>query len=148
MIINSGLDGVLISVSGETKDDVHLNKLIEFGVPLVLFDRVIESCPVSKVMVDNNAGAFSAVEHLIQQGYTKIAYIAGSETVNIGKYRKEGYFEAHKKNNIQPDPELVVQAQFMGNTINKAANYLIKHPKKPDAIFTSTSPLRVYMEAE
>lgn len=148
MIINSGLDGVLISVSGETKDDSHLNKLIEFGVPLVLFDRVIESCPVSKVMVDNKAGAFSAVNHLIQQGYKKIAYIAGPDSVNIGTHRTEGYFEAHRKYNLQPDPELVVQAQFMGNSINKAANYLLKHPQKPDAIFTSASPLRVYMEAE
>ena len=61
--------GMLVSTSLETTDSSHLKKVMAQGIPLVLFDRVIEQIEASKVIVDDFAGGYGAVRHLIKRGF-------------------------------------------------------------------------------
>jgi LacI family transcriptional regulator len=96
-LVSSQVDGLLISLSRETKSYEHLQELYDREIPFIMFDRVTEEIPVSKVTVDDAHGAYLVVNHLLEQGFKKIAYFSGPEDLYISKKRKEGYLEALKE---------------------------------------------------
>jgi LacI family transcriptional regulator len=79
----SSLDGLLVSISSDSDACEHFQNVIDEGVPVIFFDRVANGIETSKVMQDDYNGAFEAVEHLIENGYTKIAHIAGSKGLSF-----------------------------------------------------------------
>ena len=64
-------------------DTNHLEELKEKGVPLVLFDRVAENIDVTKVTTDYNVGGIRAIDHLIEKGCKRIAFLAISKTLSV-----------------------------------------------------------------
>ena len=40
LLMNKGVDGILISLSNKTRDFSHLQKIINYNIPLVLFDKI------------------------------------------------------------------------------------------------------------
>lgn len=131
----SGLDGLLVSVSSNSNSCYHFQELMDNGLPLVFFDRVPAEIHTSKVMQDNFDGAFNAVEHLIGNGYTKIAHIAGPEGMTFTGKRLEGYVAALKKHNMPIREEWIIYSSFTQESGENDVNELWKLEEKPDAIF-------------
>ena len=75
MLVSNRVDGLLISLSSQTKNVEHLEHLLAKQIPIVLFDRVTSELDVSKVVVDDYNGGFKAAEHLIRTGCKRIAFI-------------------------------------------------------------------------
>lgn len=115
-ILGFRLDGLIISMSKETEDFSHFDKLDKYGIPLVFFDRVPD-LPVNKVIFDDFQGAFDAVTHLIELGCKKIAHLSASEHMGIGRLRTAGYKEALKKHGIPFNPNLVVKCDTFDDAI-------------------------------
>ena len=108
-LLNNRVDGVLVSVAHGTHTFDHFREFQEAGVPLVFFDKIseeIEDC--SKVVVDDRRGSFVAVDHLIQQGYTRIAHIHGPLTASNSHNRLNGYLDALKSSQIPIDESLII----------------------------------------
>jgi len=97
---NNSLDGLLASVSAETDSSEHFIKLMERGLPIVFFDRVRNDMLTSKVIQDDYRGAFNATTHLIQQGYKRIAHLAGPKNIDAAERRLQGYLDALEQNNL------------------------------------------------
>ena len=97
-LASRSVDGLLISLSTETNDMSHLKALHEKGFPIVFFDRITEEIDTHKVIVDNFKGAFDATEHLIKNGYRRIAAVTNSEFLSITTERMAGYKEALQMN--------------------------------------------------
>src|SRR5918993_4236992 len=93
-LASRSIDGLLISVSSETKDLSHLMELQNRGLPIVFFDRILENIDAHMVMVNNFKGSFDATTHLVNNGYRHIAHLANSESLSITKERIAGYREA------------------------------------------------------
>ncbi|WP_423128414.1 LacI family DNA-binding transcriptional regulator [Gaoshiqia sp. Z1-71] len=74
MFTTLGVDGCIIAPTMGIENDIK--QLIEIGMDVVLFDRKFKNMSTDVVMVDNKEGMYTAVEHLIQNGYTNIALIA------------------------------------------------------------------------
>ena len=74
--ISSRVDGLIMSISRETKHFEHLRQIERRGIPLVFFNRVCYEMKSPKVIVDDYEGAFNATEHLILSGRKRIAHIA------------------------------------------------------------------------
>jgi len=72
-LLESLVDGFIISVSSETKSFEHFKKIQDRNLPVVVFDRITPHLSAPSVRLDNQAGGFMATEHLIEQGYKKIA---------------------------------------------------------------------------
>src|SRR5690349_13843044 len=96
-LLDSLVDGFIISVSSETKVFDHFKKIQEKQMPLVTFDRTPADLKVPCVRLDNMEGGFIATEHLIEQGYKRIAILAGPKNLGISNSRLEGYINALKK---------------------------------------------------
>ncbi len=133
-VLTNRVDGVMVSFSKETKDYSHFEKLIDNEIPLVFFDRVVDSLPADQVVADDYHGAFLAVNHLIEKGCKRIAHFAAPQNLQIGKSRLSGYHDALLKHNIPFDHELVLLADTY-ETARKAAHDILRKPNSPDGFF-------------
>ncbi len=61
------------------------------GVPVVLFNRTQDNAMLSSITSDNIAGGRKVAEHLVQQGYQRIAYIAGWSGASTQRDREAGF---------------------------------------------------------
>jgi len=93
-LLRMGVDGLLISVSNETKEAEHLQAFLDEGKPVVQFDKITEFLPSPKLVVDDFEGAYQATSHLIAQGYRKIAHLSGRMDVKNAYERYLGYKKA------------------------------------------------------
>ncbi len=139
-IVSRKVDGLLISLSGQTTDVSHLQEIQQKKLPLVLFDRVSDKIEAHKVLADNFDGAFRATEHLILSGRKKIAHITSPSLLSISQERLAGYKAALEKYNIVFDENLVKYCGFGAEEAKKLVDDLIEN-QKPDAIFTTSDRL-------
>lgn len=132
-ILNFRLDGLIISMSKETTDFSHFDKLDQYGIPIVFFDRVPD-LPVNKVIFDDYQGAFDAVSHLIKQGCRTIAHLSASDKMDIGRKRIEGYKDALAKHGIPFNSDLVIKCDTFEDAV-PIAEQLIQSHNNLDGIF-------------
>src|SRR4051794_27217408 len=87
-LLQQRVQGILITpVNPEAP---HLDELSRRGVPLVIVDRVREGEGCCSVAVDDVHGGRIAVEHLIEQGHTRAAFIGGPESIGQVRERLQG----------------------------------------------------------
>jgi LacI family transcriptional regulator len=127
------LDGLIISMSKETTDFTHFDKLDQYGIPVVFFDRVPD-LPVNKVIFDDFQGAFDAVNHLIEQGCKKIAHLSASKQLDIGRLRIAGYKAALEKHGMPFDASLVIKCDTFDEAV-PVTEKLIREHQNLDGIF-------------
>jgi len=138
---NRSIDGLLISLSAETRDIAHLEELHAKGLPIVFFDRVSDQMDTHKVVADNFNGAYEATNHLIESGFTKIAHITSSAHVSITAERLRGYKQALQENGIQINDNYIKYCQHGGKDLDEVENALselLYSPNRPQAIFTAS----------
>lgn len=143
-LASRSVDGLIISLSVETNDLSHLRALHEKGFPIVLFDRVTDEINTHTVVVDNFKGAYEATEHLINNGYKKIAAVANSEFLSITQERLAGYKEALQAHGIKYNSSYVKHCFYGGmvfSEIEEAINKLYTLKQRPDAILATSDKL-------
>ena len=112
LLANGSIDGFILSISKETllkQDYHHFNATINQGMPIVMFDRVVNEVDCDKVIVDDFNGAAKAVTKLIENGCKNIALITTMDYVSVGRIRTQGYLEALEENNIIANPNLILK---------------------------------------
>jgi LacI family transcriptional regulator len=131
------VDGLLISLSHETKNVNYYKELIAEGMPIVFFNRVNENLHTSKVLFDDYKWSFFATEHLIYQGYKKIFHISGPDHLSLTKNRTKGFIDAHKKHRLDISKNHIFNAGFMIEDGEKVAKELLESDNIPEAIFAA-----------
>ena len=142
-LIAMRVDGILISVSQQTKDLTPFLGVRNTGIPLIFVDRVPEPCPpdFSTVTVDDHGGAYQAVAHAAKVGYKRIAHLAGFQHVNIGKRRQQGFQDAMRDHHLIVKPEWMIVGGFGTEDGYRGMMNLIKTPQRPELIFAVTFPV-------
>ena len=134
MMLSSRVDGIIVSITRETEDYKHLERLVEKGIPLVLFNRICD-LNVPKVQVNDYDGAYKATAHLIEQGCEKIAHITGPENLALCKQRLRGYLDAMNHYRKKIYENLIVYSDFSIESGMECAKELISKSIKPDGVF-------------
>ncbi|MFL5808129.1 MAG: LacI family DNA-binding transcriptional regulator [Flavisolibacter sp.] len=135
-----GVDGLLVSLSSESIDISYLKEMHDKGLPIVFFDRITNEIETHKVVANNYLGAFHATEHLIYQGFKKIAHLTSSPFLSITIERLNGYKAALDKHGIEFDENLVRYCNHGGmihEEVEDAIISLFKNKPRPDAIFAA-----------
>ncbi|MFW5656148.1 MAG: LacI family DNA-binding transcriptional regulator [Bacteroidota bacterium] len=137
-MLNARVDGIITSISTETSDFSHFRAVIERGIPLIFFDRVVKSLSVSYVELDDYKGAYEAVSHLIDEGCKRIAFFGGPQHINIYNNRRQGYIDALLEHKLDIQSNIVFE-----NVLNRAKGYeatasLFTSKNPPDAIFSAS----------
>ena len=137
MLANGIVDGIIVSVAKETEEKGthnHFKELINNGIPLVLFDRVIEEINCNKVITDDIGGGYLACNHLIKMGCKRIAILTTPDHISVGIKRKKGYLKALNDNNYPIDEDLILKIDEK-NSIEDQINNLFELTNPPDGIF-------------
>lgn len=136
-LTNGKVDGLVVSLGSETHDLKHFEVVVTKGIPLIFFDRTPMKMEVNRVEIDDFAGAFMAVEHLIEQGCRRIVHFNGPMHVSVYHNRLEGYKAALQKYQLPFDESLVFDRVITKETGENAAILISKMKPLPDAIFSS-----------
>jgi DNA-binding LacI/PurR family transcriptional regulator len=142
-LVSARADGILISLSNETNHGEHLRKLLDRDIPIVMFDRVLEDLPVSKVVVDDQKASFQAVEYLIKTGCKRIAFIGGLTGLYVSKEREAGYRQALTMHGLPIDEELIVHCNNLNRSPREEVTKLLQRTNKLDAIFCLNDPIAI-----
>ena len=140
MLAQRQVDGFLITPTLGMETDII--KLQSQHKPVVLMDRYFPEVDVPHVLVNNYGGVTSAMQHLLAQGYEKIAFITVDLPLNQMREREEAYNDAlskasspkakSKKNILSIDPNASRDEK------KKLIARFLK-TNKPDAVFFATN---------
>ncbi len=142
-LVASQVDALLISLSRETNHYEHLEELYSREIPFVMFDRVQEEMPVSKITFNDTGGAYQVTKHFLETGRKRIMYVSGPEDLYISKKRKEGYLKALAEYGIPEKDALIKITDLTLEGNLKVAQEIIDMNPRPDGVFCMIDPLAV-----
>ncbi|MDZ7719829.1 MAG: LacI family DNA-binding transcriptional regulator [Balneolaceae bacterium] len=140
-MLNMRVDGLLVSITEQTRDSERFNIVREMGIDLVFFDRGFADAGFTYVKVNDRLSSKEGVMHLIENGFTDIAHLAGYQSVEIGRGRKLGYMDALKEASIKPDENAIVEGGYSEKDGYRSFKKLLKQYGKPEALFAVTYPV-------
>jgi LacI family transcriptional regulator len=144
LLLNKRVDGIILSLSNESNDDLHIKEVIKREIPLVQFDKITKLIHSSKVIINDQKAAFEATEHLIWKGCRKIAHIRGPVNPQNAIDRFLGYKKALEKYDIPFDKNLVYTCTNVTFEEGKAfAKQIIEEHPDVDGIFCITDLVAV-----
>jgi LacI family transcriptional regulator len=149
-LIGLRVDGLLVCVSQETTNPQIFNHIKKLNIPLVFFDRQFEGLDFPSIIFDDRNGAILALEKIIEEGYTKIAHIAGYSNVSIGKERCLGFKQALKNKELEINPDWIIEGGFEVTDGYNAFMKLYHSNNLPEIIFAvnDRTALGVYHAAK
>ena len=135
------VDGV--ALIGLTPDDPEVRRLVRAGLPCVGIDMDLEGPGAETVMSDNEAGARTAVEHLVALGHRRIATITGMLESRPGRDRLRGYRAAVQAAGLGYRDEYVTYGDCYAESGRECAARLLALPEPPTAIFAAADMMAI-----
>ena len=143
-LLKMQVDGVLVSPASSTREFDHFRCLQKNDIPVVVFDRDCPGLEADKVLVDDYAGAFQAVEYLINSGCRKIAHLGGPLNLSTTKHRLQGYLDALRQANIPVEERYIAHVEgFSHEDGMEPAMALLQGPDRPDALFAMNDNIAI-----
>lgn len=143
-LFSSRVDGIMASIAHGTTNIDHFLAFPEGGIPLVFFDKVPKGhTDISKVIVDDYKGAYQVVEHLVQQGYRRIAHFRGPMSASTSINRYNGYKDALRQQGLPFDPSLVFTCETISLEEGRLFARECLDAGNVDAIFTITDQVAI-----
>ena len=135
------LMGVLaLHLPFETQNALY-DEARRYGYPVVLMDGRSDNPDFPQVISDDESGIEAGVEHLVQLGHRRIAFLSGGEKNSPLSNKREASFRAAmKKRDLDASPDLIAHGDFrLHEPSVQAARALLCRPekKRPTAIFCS-----------
>jgi LacI family transcriptional regulator len=146
------------------KENLYISQLIEKRVDgLIVFntcseensiiERVKKIIPVVSVQsslketdcvnTTDELGAYNAVDYLIKQGHTKIAFLVYKFQNSTINNRLKGYYKAHKDNRLAINKNYIISSDFTPYCGYYMTNEILDKMPEVTAIFTYNDQLAV-----
>ncbi|MBM7559071.1 LacI family DNA-binding transcriptional regulator [Marinitoga litoralis] len=125
------VDGIILAeFYGDT---TLIDKFINSGVPVVVMDFNVEEINFDVVNVDNEGGAYKAIEYLYKNGHRDIFVIRGPEDSPAAKERLKGVQKfMYKKSDIN-----IIFSETAGYNPNDGSDAIYAHLAKNPLNFTA-----------
>ena len=130
IMVEQRVDGIILKPTAF----IRPGALEALNVPVVLFWHAMPD-ELSYIEVDHEAGSRMAVQHLIDRGYTRIAYIGGQETSPSNQIRLLAYQQTLQENGMTADPHLISFGSFNMDGGYQRMQAMVSLPQPPDAVF-------------
>jgi LacI family transcriptional regulator, fructose operon transcriptional repressor len=126
--------GVIISPSAE---GLQHFRPADWPFPVVMVDRALPTTAADRVLLNNRAAARLATEHLLDQGYRRIAALTGARSTT-GQERQAGYAEALGARGLTPQAYGLAPSVEAGRATTAA---LLDSDARPDALLATNGML-------
>jgi LacI family transcriptional regulator len=119
------------------RDSAYFDALAAAHVPVVLIDQRGSLTHFPSVSVDNYGGGCLAVEHLVELGHRRIAFISGDETIEGVRDRRRAYQDTLERHGLSSESALVAEGDLSQVTAFEATSRLLEMREPPTAIFAA-----------
>jgi LacI family transcriptional regulator len=142
MLLSHQVEGILLASAHGPTNTAWRKTLQKLSVPVVLIDRRLAG--LNFVGGDDNAIGFVATEHLYEQGYRRIAHIAGPSTVSTAAERLSGYRRALQALGLPMDESLVIESHYHDESGGyDAMQRFLRLESRPDSVFAASDPIAI-----
>lgn len=121
-------------------NDPKVSDVVEMGIPIVAFDRVVNANPVDAILPDNVGAIREAVQHLRDRDCDTIAMIRGRMRIQSGQERYEAYVQAMKDAGQNP---ISVDGAFRERHAEQAVKDLLRDHPDVDGLLVSNNMMTV-----
>jgi LacI family transcriptional regulator len=136
-LFHKRVDGLIASLSFDSKNLDHFNPFFEKNIPVIFFDRVDENSERTHVIIDNYKSGYMATKHLVEQGCQRIVMFTSSLNRNVYKQRHRGYTNALFDSAIEYDKNLVLVKDISEESALEAAHEILRMDPMPDGLFVT-----------
>lgn len=143
MLGRQQVDGYLITPAPGMEKDIQ--RLIQLHKPVVLMDSYFPEIKVPYVLIDNYNGVMQGMEHFIEKGYTRIAFVTVDVSLIQLDERLRGYTDALKKHRIPAKNKQVLHLQYNNDrerSLEQLSSFITANPGL-EAIFFATNYLGI-----
>lgn len=128
------VDGILLYPTSAPLDESYAHT----RTPMVVFGYAqtnLRQC-CSFVEVNNEEGCRKAVEHMLERGYQRLAYLGGPNHSTSSHTRHHGFLQTLKEHGLTADPDLISEGKFDIETGYSQTQKLLAMPqhKRPDGL--------------
>ncbi len=144
MLIDKGVDGIILAAAndcGEQEMEDACRTAERSGVSLVMIDRPFGIKGVGSVSLDNAAGGYLAVKHLIDSGHVNIGFITGPITVSFAQERMLGAKRAMAEAGLAVNEAWCFEGDFQFSGGARAAEYF--YGSKVTAVFAFSDVMAI-----
>lgn len=138
-LLNKRVDGLLIS--SVYKTNKRILELCESGMPVVLFTNKTDDNKTNYVVLDNKKGARLVVDHLVQMGHQKIAFVSGPFKYSTIYDRYLGYKEALKEYGIAINEDFIFNEEASYESVYYYVDNLLSMKNTPTAFFAASDQI-------
>ncbi|SEG53299.1 transcriptional regulator, LacI family [Actinacidiphila yanglinensis] len=135
------VDGLLVVPAGSTADHVYLRTEIEMGTPAVFLDRPPTNVRADTVLIDNAAGARSAIEHLTARGHERIGVLSDWLSIHPMSERLSAAEAALERAGAPYRPDLIRFGLHHVPDTEAAVEEMLTGPQPPTALFALNNRL-------
>ncbi|WP_426451533.1 LacI family DNA-binding transcriptional regulator [Paenibacillus sp. S-38] len=130
----------------------QLQKLQRSGFPFCLVNQHFEGESFNEVDADHEGGSYRAVQHLVENGCRRIAFLSGSPEYSNSDDRLRGYTAALREAGILPEdagrredlpPHWYYEGNYSRTSGHRAASQLYPHLGELDAVFASNDRMAI-----
>ena len=127
------VDGIVFTAAKVDSEAVRM--LARRRFPIVLANRRVEGVECDSVTGDNQAGARTAAQHLLDLGHRRIGILSGHPDASTSRDRLEGFVTAFEDSGAELDPVLVRVGWYSYEVAYREAVELLTLDEPPTAIF-------------
>jgi LacI family transcriptional regulator len=112
-------------------------------LPVVLLNSAAAGDSFDLINIENSAGAFAMVRHLVSLGHRRIAFIKGPEANQDATERLRGYRQAVAALSADRSEELEFAGDFREETGHRAGRRILAMARRPTAIFAANDAMAI-----
>lgn len=136
LMLEKQVDGLLLANIANSED---LNEVEKTGLKYVLINRKPPFYDKNFVGVNNPLSSELAVNHLVRQGYKRIAFFGGDLDINTARERKAGFISSMTQTGLDIDPMLIYDGEYSLESGYTNVKKMIEQVKVlPEAICTAS----------
>ncbi len=135
------VEGLIIVPAGS--DQSYLVNERRAGMALVFVDRPPTHLDADVVLSANRRGAAVGVDHLLEHGHRRIAFLGDLATIRTAQERLAGYTDALESAGLGLDSRLVRMNLHSSDVAESAVLDLLAEASPPSAIFASQNLITI-----
>lgn len=135
-LLEKRVDGLIVAPAS-IDGGPHLRESVARGTPVVLIDRALPGTEVDAVVVDNQAAARRAIDHLVDLGHRRIALLTSQGLIHTNQERLAGYLQALSAAGLPTDDELIRMSPYTRESAEHETEVVLALADPATAIFTT-----------
>jgi LacI family transcriptional regulator len=141
--LNIYAEGVLISLTHQTTDLKHLDKLKAAEIPVLMIDKGLTNDWIPLLNIDDQQATFQAIDYLLKKGYQHILGIFDHPNLLMSQRRAEGFREAHRQHQKECPTDQILMLTT-DSRIREEVGAFIQKNEGADAVFTMSDKIMVH----